>query len=157
MSNQNPYSKASGAYVTTAAETDGRSLEAAVLMKAAMKLDGLAKRLESGEDVKVQEISDIMDFNQKIWQVFMDDMKNPDHDLPQEIKNNIASLAMFVFKRTQEVFIDTKAEKIEVLVNINRNIAAGLNKKPAVTASLDKKEERTSMPKEPLMSADSVI
>jgi hypothetical protein len=39
------------------------------------------------------------------------------------------SLALFVFKRSHEILIDTAPEKFQVLVSINRHIAAGLMKK----------------------------
>lgn len=127
----NPYSKASQAYGTTAAATDQRALEGQILLKAAQKLEDMAKRLQTEEKVSREDIGDTLTYNQKLWQLFVEDMMNPDHPLPQEIKNNIASLALFVFKRTQEILIDTKPEKFKALIDINRNIAAGLLKRPA--------------------------
>lgn len=132
---KNPYSQAADAYGTTAAETDPCALEAKVLLKAAFKLEDLAARLRKEEKIPLEEIGDTLDYNQKLWQVFVDDAQNPDHPLPQEIKNNIASLALFVFKRTHEVLIDTKPEKLTILMNINRNIAAGLMQQSANRAT----------------------
>jgi flagellar biosynthesis activator protein FlaF len=122
---------AAGAYSLSAAATDQRLLESHVLMKAARKLEDLARRLEAKENVSLEEIGDTLDFNQKLWQVFLDDMRKPEHPLPQEIKNNVASLAVFVFKQTVDLLLDTKPEKFNALININRNIAAGLAKKAA--------------------------
>jgi glutamate synthase (NADPH/NADH) large chain len=48
-----------------------------------------------------------------------------------EIKQNIANLAIFIFKRTVELMIDKKPERLGVLININRQIAAGLRERPA--------------------------
>jgi flagellar biosynthesis activator protein FlaF len=87
--------------------------------------------------VPLEDISDAMDFNRKLWTVFAADTMNPDHPLPQDIKNNIATLSVFIFKRTLDVLIDTKPEKIKALIEINRNIAAGLMKQvrpPALPA-----------------------
>ena len=133
MSNQNPYAKAAGAYVTGATATDQRSLEGTVLLQAAQKLEDLANRLFSGEKIRLEEINVTLTHNRKLWELFVSDMSNPDHALPQDIKNNIASLAFFVFKRTQEIHIETQPEKFKALININRSIAAGLMKRTTVS------------------------
>jgi len=133
MSNQNPYSRAAGAYIAQATATDQRSLEGTVLLQSAQKLEELQARLVSGEKVRLEEIGATLTHNRKLWELFINDMSNPDHVLPQEIKNNIASLAFFIFKQTQDILIETTPEKIKPLININRSIAAGLLKKSTVT------------------------
>lgn len=141
MSSNNPYSNASDAYGTTAAATDQRSLEGQILLKAAQKLEDMAKRLEAGEDPSLEESGETLTYNQKLWQFFVGEMMNSDHSLPLDIKNNIASLAVFVFKRTQEIMIDMKPEKFKALININRNIAAGLmSRKPQAETPKSKLE-----------------
>ncbi len=125
---KNPYAAAADAYGTMAGSVDQRSLEGKVLLKSATKLEELQRRLASGEIIRVAESGEILEYNQKLWQLFVEDARNPDHPLPQEIKNNIATLALFIFKRTLELLIDTKPDKIQALIDINRNIAAGLMK-----------------------------
>jgi len=132
MSNQNPYSRAAGAYTAQATATDQRSLEGTVLLQSAQKLEDLQGRLKAGEKVSLEEIGATLTHNRKLWELFMNDMGNPDHNLPLEIKNNIASLAFFVFKQTQETLIETTPDKFKSLININRSIAAGLMKKTTV-------------------------
>lgn len=131
MSDKNPYAAAANAYGSTAAATDPRALEGQVLLKAAAKLENLSERLKGGEKVPLEDISEVMTFNRKLWTIFASDAANPDHPLPKEIKNNIATLAVFIFKRTLEVLIETTPEKLQVLIEINRNIAAGLLKRAA--------------------------
>ena len=146
MSNKT-HSEATGAYTSASnAEKSGRDLEADVLNKSALRMDLIAKRLEKGEKVKVQEMGDIFDANQKIWQIFLDSMVDDDCPLPQEIKDNIGSLAVFTFKHTLNILADPTPAKIQTLVDINRNIANGLSKKPPKQAE---KQEHTSptMPK----------
>jgi len=130
MSNNNPYNQATQSYKKAEAEKTGRDLEAAVLLKSSIKMEMLAKKMKSGEKVRVQEIGDVLDANQKIWQVFLDNMMDDNFPVPQEIKNNIANLALFIFKRTNEVFLTGDPNKIDALIDINRNIATGLNKNP---------------------------
>ncbi len=125
---KNPYAVAADAYGSMAGSVDPRSLEGKVLLKAATKLEDLQRRLASGEKIKSAECGEILEYNQKLWQLFVEDARNPDHPLPQEIKNNIATLALFIFKRTLELMIDTKPDKMQAIIDINRNIAAGLMK-----------------------------
>lgn len=125
---KNPYASAVEAYGTMAGIGDQRAMEGRVLLKAAAKLEALAKRLDAGEKPPVAETGEILEYNQKLWQLFVEDARNEDHPLPQEIKNNIASLALFIFKRTMEALIEPKAEKLQAMIEINRNIAAGLMK-----------------------------
>lgn len=128
--NNNPYAAAIGAYGQAATIEGGRDLEGKILLKAATRLEGLKIRLESGEQVPIAESGEILEYNQKLWQFFVDAMRNEEHPLPLDIKNNIASLGLFMFKRTLEVMIDTKPEKLQAMIEINRNIAAGLLQKP---------------------------
>ncbi len=134
MPNNNPYSKATGAY-GSALPTDQRALEGTILLKAATNLEALARRIEGGEKPSLEEIDDVLTNNRKIWQIFLDTAMSTDNAMPLELRNNIASLAVFVFKRTQDIMIDTQPAKFTVLVNINRNIAAGLLKRPAAPAA----------------------
>jgi flagellar protein FlaF len=134
MSSQNPYSKAAGAYATQVTSTDQRTLEGTILLQTAQKLEDLATRLEGGEKVGLEELGATLTHNRKLWELFVNDMGNPDHHLPQDLKNNIASLALFVFKRTQEILIETQPGKFRALININRSIAAGLMKQGAAAA-----------------------
>jgi flagellar protein FlaF len=129
--NNNPYSAAAGAYGSTSAATDQRALEGTILLSAAQRLEDLAKRLQKGETPALEEIDEILTYNRKLWQVFLDNAMDETNLMPMDIKNNVASLAVFVFKRTQDILIETKPEKFAVLISINRNIAAGLMKQQA--------------------------
>jgi len=128
MSN-NPYSQANQAYTSVNKQKEGRDLEASVLLKSAQTLEGIVKRSLNGEKVRVQEYGLALENNQKIWTIFVDNMMNEENDIPTEIRNNVASLALFIFKHTNNILISKDLAKIQTLVEINRNIAVGLNKK----------------------------
>lgn len=49
-----------------------------------------------------------------------------DNPLPVGIKQNILSLANFIFNHTIQIMLAPQAQSLGVLVNINRDIAAGL-------------------------------
>ncbi|TVQ82078.1 MAG: flagellar biosynthesis regulatory protein FlaF [Micavibrio sp.] len=138
--NNNPYTHATNVYggSVKAATTEQRSLEGQLLIKAAHKLESLKKRYVAGEDVPLLEMEEALSYNRKLWTVFSTEAGNEDHELPQEIKNNIASLAVFIFKRTIELLADPAPQKFNALIEINRNIASGLLKS---TATAEKAEE----------------
>lgn len=130
--NNNPYSAAADAYGknSAATSTDQRSMEGQALMKAAQKLEALSKALANNEKPSLETISEALDYNRKLWTIFAGETGNDDHPLPHEIKNNIANISVFIFKRTIEIQIEPTPEKIEALIDINRQIASGLMQKP---------------------------
>lgn len=126
----NPYTHAADVYGKNAkaATVNQRSLEGQILMKSAQKLEALQKRLADGERVPVIDVDDVLSYNRKLWTIFSSEAVNDENELPQDIKNNIASLSVFIFKRTVELQADPTPEKLGALIEINRNIATGLMK-----------------------------
>lgn len=53
-------------------------------------------------------------------------MNEADCPQPQEVKKNILNLAVFVFQRTMEIAAEPEPHKLDILININMNIAKGL-------------------------------
>jgi flagellar protein FlaF len=139
MPDKNPYTQASNAYGSTAAATDQRALEGKALLKAALQMERLLQRMEAGENVPREDISHAFEYNRKLWLVFVNETMNAEHPLPQEIKNNIASLGVFVFKRTIDAQIETTPAKVQPLIDINRSIASGLMKTPSASAQKTEK------------------
>ncbi len=128
----NPYAKAASAYGDHSQKhtPNQRELEARVLLKSARMI----KELQDSWDVATPEqIETILRYNRQIWLVFYDTaMENPDGDKPKDIRSNIINLANFIFKREVEIMSDKdrKKEKLDVLININKEIAAGLMSTP---------------------------
>lgn len=129
----NPYSQAAGVYNKQKKETpDQRELESHLLLKAANELRTLYERWD---DATVEDTDNILTYNRKLWTVFFDSaIENPD-ERPQMLRENIISLANFVFKRTIKILAERDKEKILVLIDINREIASGLNQSAKEQAS----------------------
>ena len=53
-------------------------------------------------------------------------LENNEGDRPNDLRSNIINLANFVFKREIDVLSAPDKKKLDVLININREIAAGL-------------------------------
>ncbi|MDD4882600.1 MAG: flagellar biosynthesis regulator FlaF [Gallionellaceae bacterium] len=102
----------------------GRALEASVLTKAAQRLK--AVRECWGQPDQDALLEDVLRYNQRIWSLFQAELTSADNQLPAEIKTNLLNLSLFVDKRTFEVMAYPAPEKLDVLININLNIAAGL-------------------------------
>jgi flagellar protein FlaF len=122
----NPHAKAASAYGEHAQKNtpDQRELEGRVLIKAANML----KDLQSGWDTATPEmIQSTLKHNRQIWMIFYDTaLENPEGNRPNDLRSNIVNLANFIFKREIEILASPKKEKLDVLININREIAAGL-------------------------------
>ncbi len=114
-----------GAYESRvkSAESPGET-DAAVLEKAALLLVA-AKETENDEEFYLA-----LNYNQRIWTVIQTYVveENP---LPDQIKANLISLSIFVDKQTYKALAESSREKLDVLININRQIAAGFRSIPA--------------------------
>jgi flagellar protein FlaF len=53
-----------------------------------------------------------------------------DNPQPIEVRQNILNLAVFVMQRTIEIQSSPAPEKLQSLIDINSNIAAGLSGRP---------------------------
>lgn len=120
-------SKAHEAYASASrmAPKDPREFEASILTRAAGQLQRIRDNwaTESGTS-----LYDALVYNRRIWTVFAASAAENDHPLPREIKQNIANLAVFIFKRTSEIESATEPQPqlLDTLIMINREIAAGL-------------------------------
>lgn len=125
--NNNPYAQAAGAYGSNVQKhtPDQRELEAHVLLKSARFLEDLQK---NWDDISSQVLEETLKYNRQIWMLFYDTaMENPEGNRPNDLRSNIVNLANFVFKREMEIMAKPEKDKLNVLININREIAAGLN------------------------------
>ena len=114
------------AYQQTAKVVENpRQRESALLMKAAA---GLQKVKDEWDISTTEELRTALTFNRKLWTIFMSAVTQDDSPLPQEIRQNIANLGMFVMNQTREILYEgvPQAEQLTVLVQLNRQTAAGL-------------------------------
>jgi len=123
------YSNSVRAYETVDRATmSGRNLEAAVLTKAAQKLKKCQDNWESADlDKKLDEA---LKFNQRIWSIFQGELIREDHPLPKKLRLDILKLGAFVDQRILETMAYPSPEKLNIVVDINNNLAAGLRDSP---------------------------
>lgn len=110
------------------ATQNGRELEAEVLSKAALRLqqcrDHWSEIRDSGR------LHEALKYNQRIWTILQAELEKPENPLPPELKRNLLRLSLFIDRRTLETLADPRPEKLNILIEINRNIAAGLRSRP---------------------------
>jgi flagellar protein FlaF len=102
----------------------GRDLEASVLIKAALRLQDV--QAHWSDPAHDEMLDEALKYNQRVWSFFQAEISMGDNPLPPEIKQNILTLSAFVDRRIFEVMAYPAPEKLDILININRNIAAGL-------------------------------
>lgn len=127
----NPHASAAGKYDQHAqAHTpDQRELEARVLIKAAKNMQSLR---DDWDNVTPELLDDVLRYNRQIWLMFVDTaMEDGDSGRPAELRRNIANLGTFIFNHSIELLAKPAREKLDILIDINREIAAGLMTKPA--------------------------
>lgn len=103
----------------------GRELEASVLIKAAHKLKHCRDNW-NGSDI-TERLDEALKYNQKLWSFFQAELSRPDHPLPKRLREDLLSLSLFIDKRIFEIMVSPSPEKLDILININLNIAAGLS------------------------------
>ena len=98
-----------------------REVEAMAFTKAAVLMTDAQKHTDN-----IDEYSKALRFNHLLWTIIQADLTEPENQLPDEIKANVMSLSIFVDKQTTKALRSSSAADLDVLININRNLAAGL-------------------------------
>lgn len=108
---------------------DQRELEAHVLLKSAKFLKTLQ---EDWDNVSPQILEETLLYNRQIWMMFYETaLENAEGNRPNDLRSNIINLANFIFKREIDILSKPNKEKVNILISINREIAAGLMSTPA--------------------------
>ena len=108
--------------VDTNREVATAEADAIVLRQAAERLQ--KAQLLPNEDY----FEETLLYNQLIWTVIQSEMTagNP---LSEEIKANLVSLSIFIDKQTAKAIGTREPELLETLIDINRNISLGLERR----------------------------
>ena len=99
-----------------------RLLEANLLSRAAGQMQRVRDEWETAQG----DLFTALTYNRKLWTVFLGSVTGEQSTLPKSLRENIANLGLFVMKHTMSIQAEPQATKLTVLININREIAAGL-------------------------------
>lgn len=100
-------------------------------MRAAARLQGIRDEW----DGRRGELDEALTYNRKLWTILVTAVMEEDNPLPAPLKQNLANLGIFVFKHTMTLMGAPAPERLGVLININREIAAGLRTNVAASAA----------------------
>lgn len=98
-----------------------RELEAHLLLKAAARLQAVIDSWDNKSD-----LDGALTYNRKLWTVFLTSALSANNPLPREIRQKVASLGMYVMSQTVAFTSNPRASVVASLVEINRELAAGL-------------------------------
>src|ERR1043166_8427480 len=117
-------SNAAQAYSRTSHTTASpREIEAQALLKAARQLLDVQANW-AGPD---KNMHNALLFNRRLWSIFMSAMETNDNQQPLEVRQNIANIGVFVMKQTIDMQLNPDPAKLNSLIDINCNLAAGLS------------------------------
>lgn len=121
--------KSIDAYTTVQKDAlSGRELEASVLTRAANMLKNCQDNWDAHD--RPQLLQEAIHFNQKVWSLFQAELSSPDNPLPRKLREDILSLSLFIDKQVFQIQAFPDPEKLTIIIDINRNIAAGLLTRP---------------------------
>ena len=116
-------SAAAQAYARVANTTASpRDIEAKALLMEANKLQAVM----TNADATFQEASEALMFNRKLWTIFLSEAQRDENPQPLDVRQNIANIGIFVLSHTAALQISPQRDHFKPLIEINRNIAAGL-------------------------------
>lgn len=114
---------AAKAYGAVAKQTaNPRELEADLLLNAAARLQAIRDSWERAS----KELPAALDYNRKLWSIFMTSAASSENPLPAGVRQNVANLGIFVFNHTLAILSDPTPDGLGSLIAINRELAAGL-------------------------------
>jgi flagellar protein FlaF len=101
--------------------SSARDTEAQALLEAARRLDTAAGSEDNRDAYRAA-----LRLNWRLWTIIQADVSSEGSPLPDEIRQNILSLSVFIDRHTVKALAEPDRGKLSILIDINRNIAAGL-------------------------------
>jgi flagellar protein FlaF len=83
------------------------------------------------DDDDVEAMITAVRLNWRLWTIFQADLLDPECPLPEDIRNNVLTLANFVDHHTVAFLGSPRKSMLDTLININRQLSAGLYAEPA--------------------------
>ncbi len=111
-------------YETPPPPGNPREIEAWGLTQAALKLR------DAMNDGDPEVIRSAIRINWQLWTILQGELLDPDCPLPDDLRANAISLSSFVDKQSLDLISSPEVSKIDILISINRELAAGLRTKP---------------------------
>ena len=92
------------------------------MLKAASRL----KAIQDGWDKTRPDLDNALLYNRKLWTIFLTSATSTENPLPTDVRQNVANLGVFIMNETLACMADPHPDRLSTLININRELAAGL-------------------------------
>ena len=104
--------------------------EAWALLEAASRMASAIVSGDPAEKETKERMKTALRLNWRLWTIFQAELLDEKCQVPQEIRVNMLTLCQFVDKQTVKILAGPTPEIMVPLIDINRNIAAGLMNLP---------------------------
>jgi flagellar protein FlaF len=91
-------------------------------LKAAARL----KSVHDNWDKSRGDLPKALLYNRRLWTVFLTSATNKENPLPTDVRQNVANLGVYVMYESMACISDPQPGRLTALININRELAAGL-------------------------------
>ena len=109
-------------YATTQNQGESvRESEARALLRCASRLEAVQQ-----EGVDYAAYCDALRQNQRLWTLFQAALAEAGNPLPIELRQTLLGLSLYIDRRTLRAIGEFSGKLLDVLININREIASGL-------------------------------
>jgi flagellar biosynthesis activator protein FlaF len=85
-----------------------------------------ARQLHQTKEGPIEDFRAALRKNWRLWTIFQASLSEADCTVPLPIRRNLLGLSNFIDRQTAQLLVTRDAAKIDVLVNINRQISEGL-------------------------------
>jgi flagellar protein FlaF len=102
----------------------GRETEARVLTKAAVKLKYCRDNWNAPD--RRAKLDEALIYTQRMWSLIQGELLDENNPLPRNVKENILNLSAFIDKRIFNIQAYPEPEKLNLIIDIHLNLAAGL-------------------------------
>jgi flagellar protein FlaF len=85
-----------------------------------------ARELHLARDASLDELRAALRRNWRLWTIFQASLVDPECEVPGAVRANLLGLANFIDRQTAELLAKPDPAKVDILVNINRQISEGL-------------------------------
>jgi flagellar protein FlaF len=82
--------------------------------------------VQDGWEKTRPELDEALLYNRKLWTIFLTSVTDAENPLPAEVRQNVANLGLFVMNQTLSVMSDPQPDRLNSLISVNREVAAGL-------------------------------
>lgn len=106
--------------IQTDSVADAKDRERQVLSRT---IELLTEAREKGSGSK--EAVEAIHFMSRVWTVFLEDLGNPDNELPEELRANLISIGLWLLREGEEVR-QGRSENFEGLIEVSQIIRDGM-------------------------------